>query len=122
MTKEREATHYHRLFDCPAPVLYSDGSAAYCACPEPIGDFENGYTCELGAFTQEWHERANANPLNMDLFLRCRYAGATDRLMGIAAHQSPLLQFVSSMDWGSKPGFTANRATRRAVASQKRKK
>jgi hypothetical protein len=31
-----QATDLHRLFDCPNPVKYSDGSDAFCACePEP---------------------------------------------------------------------------------------
>jgi hypothetical protein len=39
MNFERKQTNVHRLFDCPDPVPYSDGSAAYCACPSDLGEW-----------------------------------------------------------------------------------
>mgnify|MGYP001579444580 CR=1 FL=1 len=35
MNDGTNATDVHRLFDCPNPVQYCDGSAAYCACDPP---------------------------------------------------------------------------------------
>lgn len=62
-------THYHRDDLCPTPF----GNT--CCCPRPLEDFENGYANELGTCWSglDWRERANANPLNATLFLRCKY-------------------------------------------------
>jgi hypothetical protein len=57
-TTPDDYTGHHRLFDCPKPVKYSDGSDAYCACEPPPPD-PNGqlyYDRLRAAGVATWHE------------------------------------------------------------------
>lgn len=56
-TTPDDYTGLHRLFDCPKPVKYSDGSDAYCACKPPDPSEPVTYDDLLrAAGVLTWHE------------------------------------------------------------------
>jgi hypothetical protein len=91
-----EATDYHRLFDCPNPVTYCDGSARHCACPEPIRDYENGYCNELSTGLRDWFDYANSTwgTGSANIWLKKLYP-EPQRLEEISMRESPFLKYMT---------------------------